>query len=39
MSPFSGTARNSNALLAGTSNEGWKLTKKLEGQTFLDFFN
>ncbi|KAJ7931205.1 glycoside hydrolase family 16 protein [Mycena leptocephala] len=23
----------------GTSNEGWKLTKKLEGQTFLDFFN
>ncbi|KAJ7669298.1 glycoside hydrolase family 16 protein [Mycena polygramma] len=23
----------------GTSNEGWKLTSKLEGSTFLDFFN
>ncbi|KAJ7253692.1 hypothetical protein B0H12DRAFT_1233567 [Mycena haematopus] len=23
----------------GTSNEGWKLTTKLEGSTFLDFFN
>ncbi|KAF7348526.1 hypothetical protein MVEN_01370100 [Mycena venus] len=23
----------------GTSNEGWKLSKKLEGSDFLDFFN
>jgi hypothetical protein len=23
----------------GTSSDGWKLTKKLEGSTFLDFFN
>lgn len=35
----SATTTTSKASSTGTSSDGWKLTSKLEGQTFLDFFN
>ncbi|KAK7059685.1 hypothetical protein R3P38DRAFT_2837226 [Favolaschia claudopus] len=33
------TSSSTPAKSTGNSNEGWKLTKKLEGSAFLDFFN
>jgi hypothetical protein len=33
------TTSSTTAKSTGTSNEGWKLSNKLEGSAFLDFFN